>query len=286
MYELEPYLFWGSVYCYAAVTIMLLIGFIFKKERVLGAIPYVLVPGFLLHTMVFIIRWSMTGYLPANGDYENGITGGWFAILLTMALVTARRDLRAAAVVAVPVTLIFMGYGYMVNAGGQPHAASLKSSWLIVHVLFAQLAFGSYLIASGLGLIYLLKDNKQRAGAESPFYGRFPPLAVIDELMFKFVVFGFLADAIMIASGSIWAKDLWGSYWNWDPVEVWSLLSWMIYGLTIHLRVTLGWRGRRLAWIFVFAVLGIIITYWGVDAIVKTGQHAFGIKSMGVTPQP
>jgi len=70
------------------------------------------------------------------------------------------------------------------------------------------------------------------------------------------------------------------------PVEVWSLLSWMIYGLTIHLRVTLGWRGRRLAWIFVFAVLGIIITYWGVDAIVKTGQHRLRDQVHGGHPQP
>lgn len=284
MYQLEPFMFWGSVYCYALVTVLLLIGVIFNKEKLLRSAQYFLIPGFLLHTMVFILRWSLTGYLPANGDYENGITGGWFAILLTIILIAIRKELRAAAVVSVPVTLIFMGYGFMVNAGGQPHAASLKSSWLIIHVLFAQLAFGSYLVASGLGLIYLLKDGKQRRGIVSQFYGRFPELPLIDELMFKFVVLGFIADAIMIAAGMIWAKDLWGSYWKWDPVEVWSLISWLIYGLTIHLRVTLGWRGRRLAWIFVFAVLGIIITYWGVDAIVKSGQHAFGIKSMGVTP--
>ena len=44
----------------------------------------------------------------------------------------------------------------------------------------------------------------------------------------------------MIGAGAIWAKDLWGSYWSWDPVETWSLVSWLIYGLTStegHLRV-------------------------------------------------
>ena len=283
MSQFEPLLFWGSIYCYAAATIMILIGFIFAKERLLRSMMYVLLPGFLMHTVVFLLRWSMTGYLPANGDYENGITSGWFAILLTIVVTLMKKELRSVALVTVPVTLLFMGYGYMVNAGGQPHAASLKSSWLIIHVLFAQLAFGSYLVASGMGVIYLLKDNRLRQGAAGQFYGRFPELPVIDELMFKIVVFGFVCDAIMIVAGMIWAKDLWGSYWKWDPVEVWSLLSWLIYGLTIHLWVTMGWRGRRLAWIFVFAVIGIIITYWGVDIIVKSGQHAFGIKSMGVT---
>jgi len=214
MYQLEPFMFWGSVYCYTMATVMLLIGIIFNKEKLLHSVPYVLIPGFLLHTVVFILRWSLTGYLPANGEYENGITGGWFAILLTIVLIVMKKELRAAAVVSVPVTLIFMGYGFMVNAGGQPHAASLKSSWLIIHVLFAQLAFGSYLVASGLGLVYLLKDNKLRKGFASSFYSRFPELPLIDEMMFKFAVFGFIADAIMIASGMIWAKDLWGSYWK------------------------------------------------------------------------
>jgi len=286
MFGMEPLLFWGSVYCYAAVTIMLLVGFVFSKERMLHWSRYVLLPGFLMHSAVFIYRWGITGYFPSNGEYENGISAGWFAILLTLILNYKKGNFRAAGMITVPVTLLALGYGYMVNAGGQPHAASLKSSWLIIHVLFAQLAFGAYLVASGLGLIYVLKDNKQRLGLETVFYNRFPTLPLIDEMMFKFVVFGFVADAIMIAAGSIWAKDLWGSYWAWDPVEVWSLLSWLIYGLTIHLRVTLGWRGRRLAWIFIFAIIGIIIAFWGVDAVVKSGQHAFGIKSIGGKVRP
>jgi ABC-type transport system involved in cytochrome c biogenesis permease subunit len=81
----------------------------------------------------------------------------------------------------------------------------------------------------------------------------------------------------MIAAGSIWAKELWGAYWGWDPVEVWSLVSWLVYGLTIHLRVTLGWRGRRLAWIIIFAIVTVLITYWGVDFFVQGSHRMFGV---------
>jgi len=285
MAEIELYLFWGGMYCYVAVTIMLLAGFIFNKEKLLAWTTYVLVPGFIMHTLAFFIRWTVSGYFPANGEYEKGVSAGWFAILLTLLLSFRSKALRAAGLVAVPMTLLFMGYGVMVEAGRQPVAASLKSSWLVIHVLFAQFAFGAYVVASGLALVYLLKDNKQRQGIELPFYNRFPALPLIDEMMFKFVVFGFILDAIMIAAGMIWAKDLWGSYWSWDPVEVWSLASWLIYGLTIHLRSSLGWRGKRLAWIFLFAIVGIIIAFWGVDIVVKSGQHAFGVKSMGVKPR-
>jgi ABC-type transport system involved in cytochrome c biogenesis permease subunit len=85
----------------------------------------------------------------------------------------------------------------------------------------------------------------------------------------------------MIVAGAIWAKDLWGNYWGWDPVEVWSLISWLLYGLSIHLKVTLGWKGRRLAWIMIFLILTVIITYWGIDIVVENTRHIFGVTSLG-----
>ncbi|MBI4839248.1 MAG: cytochrome c biogenesis protein CcsA [Nitrospirae bacterium] len=276
----ESLLIWGAVYLYAVITILLLTAFIFNKERLLNFVIYLLVPAFILHSTVFFMRWSMTGYFPANGEYENAVAEGWFGILFTVILFLWKKGLRGVGLVTVPATLFFLGYGIMKNPEVLPHGAALKSSWLVIHVMFAQLAYGAYLIASGLGLIYILKDNKVRKKIESTFYNKFPALPVIDETMFRFTVFGFIADAIMIAAGSIWAKDLWGSYWSWDPVEVWSLVSWLIYGLTIHLKVTMGWGGRRLAWILIFAVLGIVITYWGVDIIVRNTQHAFTVSAL------
>ena len=89
----------------------------------------------------------------------------------------------------------------------------------------------------------------------------------------------FRKEVIHFFAGAIWAKDLWGSYWAWDPVEVWSLISWLLYGLSIHLRVTLGWRGRKLAWLMIFLLSTVIITYWGVDIVVESSRHVFGVTS-------
>jgi cytochrome c-type biogenesis protein CcsB len=279
MNAVESVLIWSAVYLYTITSILLLIAFVFNKDQLIRPVPYLMIPAFITHSVVFFSRWYTSGYFPANGRFETTVTGGWFAILLTLLLFFKRKNLRGTALFTVPATLILLAYGIFSTPQTQAVSVSLKSSWLLIHVLFAQLAFGSYLVASGLGLVYLLKDNRVRRGGETPFYSRFPDLPLIDEIMFKFAVFGFLNDAIMIAAGSIWAKDLWGSYWSWDPVEVWSLISWLIYALTIHLRVTLGWRGRRLAWILLFAVLGIIITYWGVDAIVENSMHVFGVSN-------
>jgi ABC-type transport system involved in cytochrome c biogenesis permease subunit len=62
-------------------------------------------------------------------------------------------------------------------------------------------------------------------------------------------------------------------------VEVWSLISWLLYGLSIHLRVTLGWRGNKLAWLMLVLLSTVIITYWGIDAVMISTRHMFGVKA-------
>ncbi len=276
----EDILVWGCIYLYALASILLLTGFVFNKEKPLKFVSYLVLPAFIAHTIVFAMRWLRTGYFPANAELENAITGGWFAIGLTIYLFIKNREMTGVALFTVPATLLLLGYGVMKAPDPLPLTAALKSSWLLIHVMFAQLAFGAYAIASGMGLLYVLKDNKKRKGIETGFYEKFPRLEVIEENMFRFVVYGFIADAIMIIAGAIWAKDLWGSYWGWDPVEVWSLISWLLYGLSIHLRVTLGWRGRKLAWFMMFLLITVIITYWGIDAVVENTRHIFGVEAL------
>jgi len=82
----------------------------------------------------------------------------------------------------------------------------------------------------------------------------------------------------MISAGAIWAKDLWGSYWSWDPVETWSMISWTTYGIAIHLRVTFGWRETRLAWLLIIALSTVIISFFGVNFMISTSQHMFNVR--------
>jgi cytochrome c-type biogenesis protein CcsB len=277
---LEDILTWVCIYSYTIASILLLSGFVFNKEKPLKIASYLVVPAFVAHTVIFVMRWAATGYFPANSEFENAVTGTWFAIGFTVYLFIKNRELTGVALFTVPASLLLLGYGVMKSPDPLPLAASLKSSWLVIHVLFAQLAFGAYAIASGMGLLYVLKDRQKNRDSVSMFYKKIPRLEVIEENMFRFVVYGFIADAIMIVAGAIWAKDLWGNYWGWDPVEVWSLISWLLYGLSIHLKVTLGWKGRRLAWLMIFLLITVIITYWGIDIVVENTRHIFGVTSM------
>jgi cytochrome c-type biogenesis protein CcsB len=278
MAPLEAIFFWLTLSVYALASGGYVYAFVFKNERLLSKLWILVLAGLVLHTSAIVARYDAQGSLPWAGNYENGLMGGWFIITFTLYVILRHKPLKGIALATVPFTLLLMGYGAMQNPTLSPKVASLKTFWLYIHVYFAWLAFGSFTLAMATGIVYLLKERNEKRSGSTGFYDKFPALARLDELIFRYIVFGFITCAIMIAAGAIWAKNLWGSYWSWDPVETWSLVSWLFYGLIIHLRVTFGWKGKRTAWLSIIGIIGMIITFFGVNFIVSSSIHIFNVR--------
>ena len=274
----EIVFFWITLTIYALATGGYVYSIVFKNPRVLPWLTWLVCLGLLAHTTAIAVRFSATGHLPWSGDYESSMMGGWFIVGGTLMVGLRNKGMRGFAAVTTPLVLIMMGYGYMQNPGLSPMAASLKTVWLYIHVYFAWLAFGAYSLAMAAGVLYLLKRRDSEREEANPVYERFPSIPILDELIFRYVIFGFITDTIMIAAGAIWAKDLWGSHWSWDPVETWSLVSWLTYGIAIHLRITFGWREKRLAWVVIAALSTVLISFFGINFVVNSSLHAFKVR--------
>ena len=274
----EIVFYWVALVIYALSVGGCVYSFVFKNPRVMPKITALVALGFAAHTACIVARFQATGHLPWSGHYEYALMGGWFIVAGTMFVGWQNRQLQSLAVATVTLVTVMMGYGYMQNPGLTPMAASLKTIWLYIHVYFAWLSFGAYSLAMAAGVLYLLKGKSEALAVPNPAYDRFPSLGRMDELIFRYIVFGFITDTIMISAGAIWAKDLWGSYWSWDPVETWSLISWLTYGIIIHLRVTFGWRDKRLATAAIFALTSVIICFFGVNLVVNTSLHMFQVR--------
>ncbi|MBK5273447.1 MAG: cytochrome c biogenesis protein CcsA [Desulfuromonadales bacterium] len=274
----ETIFYWLALVAYSLATGGFIYSFVFKNPRTMSKLTLLVFSGFLAHTAAILARFEATGHLPWSGHYEYVLMGGWFIIAATLFVGWQNKLLQGLAVATAPLVVIMMGYGYMLNPALTPMAASLKTIWLYIHVYFAWLSFGSYSLAMAAGVVFLLKQKSEAQEMPNPSYTRFPSLGRLDELIFRYVVFGFITDSIMISAGAIWAKDLWGSYWAWDPVETWSLISWLIYGITIHLRVTFGWREKKLAWLAIAALGSVLICFFGVNLVVNTSLHVFQVR--------
>ena len=264
---LEGILLWLGILSYTLAVGILLWALVFRNDKGIVLSWRLVICGFLLHTAAVGVRWHNTGHVPVMGTYEHTLLGSWFIMVLLFVVYRWYPAMRFVAMIVVPFVLFMLGQGVMSKTEMAPLSPPYQSNWLWVHIIFAWIAYGAYTVAAAMGVVYLLRDKKK----EWRFLDKFPPQDIIDDLILKTVVFGFIAHVLMTGAGAIWAHGLWGRYWGWDPVETWSLLSWLIYGLFLHLRTTMGWKGRRAAWLAVICYVSIFITFGGVGFI--SGLH-------------
>ena len=272
MHTTETIFFWLALGLYSLGWLLLVAGANFRKPTLEKRGVQIAVLALLAHTACILTRWIVTGHGPVMRDYENALAGSW--VIAGLSLLLARKDklTRPLLLVAIPAALVLLGYGVTRDAELEPLSPALKTPWLYVHVIFAWISFGAFSAASCTALVFLIKGRRGGNADEAS-------LEMLDELQFRLITYGFVAAAVMIASGAIWARLLWGSYWGWDPVETWSLASWLVYGLYIHFRLIFGWRMRRAAWFALFAVFPVIYSFWAVGSLM-TSRHIFSIMDM------
>jgi ABC-type transport system involved in cytochrome c biogenesis permease subunit len=101
------------------------------------------------------------------------------------------------------------------------------------------------------------------------------------DLLYWYMFVGSILLLAGILTGSMWAASSWGRYWGWDPKEVWSLVAFLAYMSILHAKVD-RWIGQfGVAAISVAAFQTILMTYLGVNFVLTTGMHSYG---MGDSP--
>jgi len=270
----EQVLFWAAVAFYGVSAFSFILAFIARSEKLFTGGVVAATVGFIPHVLSIAVRWGVGGVNPFITISESITLGMGVSVFLLLAVDLRTRAVRPLGVLVMPVVFAMMGWAGTLRADPTGRLApALQSGWLWVHIIGASTGFAAVLIAAALGLLYLLKANRQGG-----VYDRLPAVEVIDELSYRFVVGGFTLYGVMIVSGAFWANQIKGMFWNWDPVEIWSLVSWLVYGIYLHLRITFGWRGRRLAIYALAAMVAMIVSYWGIPFAVETFHSGFRIE--------
>jgi cytochrome c-type biogenesis protein CcsB len=261
MAQAEIILFWITIFTYASAFCFHLFGFVNVRTRTVKFATWLLWTGLVFHTATAILRWVCANHPPVTDTYELNLTGTWFVILTFLVFEKTRRIESSIGLFVTPIVFLVLGHGLISMGEAVPMGPAYQSPWLVIHVIFAWLAFGCYAIATGAAILLLLR-------------GRFlswkpnisvPSAEVLDIASYRFIVLGFINHAVMLVSGAIWAKKLWGHYWSWDALETWSLISFLFYAFYLHVRAFHGWRMRRAALLTVLGLIVVAISFWGVD---------------------
>ncbi len=109
------------------------------------------------------------------------------------------------------------------------------------HVSTAWIGMLSFLVAAVAGIAYLVSKKTSW-----------------DIVGVSAVEIGIVFSLIAVASGSIWARPIWNTWWTWDPRLTTVTIMILIYAAYLLLRAGIDDPGRRARFGAVYAILGFI----------------------------
>ena len=268
--QIENILFTIAMLLYFAAMVLYFIFVAAKNDKMAKFAALLQVAGFVLHTGAIICRGIGTGRLPLTNQYEFAASFAWGLCLVSLIFVR-KYHFQVLGAFSAPVIFLIIGYAAMQSKEIHELMPALRSNWLGFHVSTAIIAYGAFGVSFVLSIIFLMREKMK----DQSFLDRHvPDKEKLDMISYRSVSLGLLFLSFTILTGAIWAERAWGSYWSWDPKETWSLVTWLVYAVYLHLRLRRGWKGKSAA---IFAAIGfvcVIFTYIGVNTFLP-GIHSY-----------
>jgi cytochrome c-type biogenesis protein CcsB len=224
--------------------------------------------GWAMHLGMLLTRGVAAGRWPWGNMYEFLSALSFAAVTAYLVLLT-RHQARFLGAFVMLFVVIALGVDniWLYTAAG-PLVPALKSYWIAIHVTAAITATGAFTTAGISTVLYLAADRGFGAG------GRLPSAESLDRLAHRVIMFAFPIWTFAIIAGAIWADEAWGRYWGWDPKEIWSFVTWVVYAGYLHARATAGWKGRKAAVVSLIAYGCLIFNFFGVNYMFS-GLHSY-----------
>ena len=233
--------------------------------------------GLLFHAACVILRGLSAHRFPWGNLYEYVALVSLVAMIVATVVLTKRKNRIMWPWVLTPVVALLFYGGMKLYAASAPVVPALQSYWFPIHVSTVSIGAGFGLISGMCSLAYIVRMF-QPVGEEHGILGKIagplPSAKRLDRLAYRTAVVAFPIFGLGVIFGAIWAESAWGRFWNWDPKETMSFVTWILYAAYLHARATTGWKDQRAAWINVVA-FGIMVFNLFFINLVVSGLHSY-----------
>jgi len=271
--EINVLLFELALTFYFIATISGIVEIFRGKKNISRATLYLSIIGFVFHTSNIVVRYVEGGHIPVTNMHEATSFLSW-SVLVLFFFHEFKYKLGLLSSFIMPIVFLLMFSSAIFPREIKSLSPVLQSYWFGIHVILAFLGDAAFAMACGIGVMYLIQERNVKSKHLSRLFQKLPSLQTLDEINYHLITLGFPLLTLAMISGVVWANSAWGSYWRWDPKEVWSLITWLIYALVLHLRLTVGWRGKKAAILSIIGFVIVVFAFLGVKLILK-GQHIF-----------
>ncbi len=248
------------------------ISFFLLQKHFLHILAFgMLAAAFILHTALLSYQYMHFGQMPVHNLHQTLSFAAW-AIAGVYLLMRFRLRLKILGAYTAPLVSLILIAAFFVPQSDPLPSTVLNSIWLVVHVLIIFVGEAALALAGGTGALYLMQEHAIKSKNPRFFLKRLPSLEFLDSTGYLFIIVGFTLLTVGLVTGFVYAEKVWGRIWSWDPKEIWSVITWLIYAALLHERLVAGWRGRRAAIMAIIGLAALIFTFIGVNFLLE-GHH-------------
>jgi ABC-type transport system involved in cytochrome c biogenesis permease subunit len=266
---------------YAVAGVAYAVHFARRETSVGRAATTLLLLGVLAHTFVIGMQTMEVRHVPFANPSRAISTFVWL-LTLSYLYLEVTTDERAMGVFILPI-VIGLQIIPVVNPGVENRDPVLDSPLFWIHVASLLFAYASFALAGMLGLTYMLQFKEIKAKHLGYFYQRLPSLQTLDLMNWRSVAVGWLFLTLGVVVGVIWAAQARAldpqdpniqAMAIGDPKILFALLTWLVYSFAMIARRTMGWSGRRAAWLSAVGFAIVLLNFLPLNYFVTT-SHTF-----------
>jgi cytochrome c-type biogenesis protein CcsB len=228
----------------------------------------------MLHGVAIMLRWIEAGHAPLSNAFEAFSLYAW-GLGAAYLLIGSLRRYAVLGVFVTPLAMTSILAASVLPKKIEPLVPVLQSHWLPVHVGVSFGAYALFSLAFIAAIVYLLQWRSLKHPGHRARAHQLPSLEALEKLQRRTAVAGLVFMTGALLSGSLWAEKAWGVVWPWEPQQIASLVTWLIYASYFYARHSAGWRDQRGAWLLVGGFVSVIITFVGADLLVPGSRHNF-----------
>lgn len=249
---------------YAAMALYLLAFFIaLARNRKLGHVTYVM--GFFMVVVAYIYRWVDVRHVPMQTMFEVFLSLGMIYPISVFCRKFLAVGLEAADMLLGVIVLLPAGFIFSAAPRNLPPALQ---TWIFIpHVAVYMLA---YIILAKAAVQALFQLCRPHGPAD-------PLLVDYERATYRMICLGFPLLTLGLLLGCYWGKQAWGDFWHWDPKELWSFASWLVFLGYFHFRSMFGRKRPRSnsAWALAGIAAIIITLLWANLSRLFSGMHNY-----------
>jgi len=252
-----------------------------RQSSVGRAATTLLLLGVLAHTFVIGMQTMEVRHVPFSNT-STAVSSFVWLLALSYLYLEVTTDERAMGVFILPIVVGLLTIS-VIYPGVDYRDPVLDSPWFWVHVTSLLFAYATFALAAMLGLTYVLQFKEIKKKHLGYFYTRLPALHVLDAMNSRAVLVGWLFLTIGVIVGVVWtaqARIIAPENSNLqamslqDPKVLIAVLTWAVYSFSMVARKTLGWTGRRAAWLSALGFVMVLLNLLPVSYFVTT-SHTF-----------